>query len=203
MFRVLTVLAALFVAVPVSAQALFVHSPKPSATVAQTFTMTGESAGIDVVHVWGHPPSQSPVFLGAVYPVCPPPGAGSFCSFSMLTSLGALPTGTYQVAAYGHDPATNTFPVSQAVTVTVQMGPNIASGFNMNAYVNPVDLDDAFTVFPGGSAGGSIIFGVPSPSPRTCIAQGGTVSTTKTHATVAIPGPSSLAPIQVLCGGGR
>ncbi len=206
MFRASVLLSVLLIASPVSAQFVSIQNPKPAAIVAQSFSVIGQTGtGVDVLHVWGFAPSGA-VFLGSTVPVCPPPGANSVCNYELITAERAALVGTYPIVVYGHDPVTNTFPWQSSVTVTVEKGPNIVSGFGAGSYVNPVDLDDAFTIENGGS-GGIIGFGHRWPSPPTCVAQmpnaAVTVATTCLQAIVTVTGGGSLAPIRVMCGGGK
>lgn len=205
MIRACVCFSLLCIASPVSAQFVSIQTPRPAATVARAFTVAGETGtAVDALHVWAFPQSGA-VFLGSGSPTCPPPGANSVCSFTFVTAAFPAPVGTYSVVAYGHDPTTNTFPWQAAVTLTVEQGPLLWSGFSGSTSINPVDLDEAFTIMNGGGSG-VIRFGHDWPSPPTCVGQmeNATVyiATTRTHATLTITG-GSLVPIRVMCGGGR
>jgi Bacterial Ig domain len=81
--------------------------------------------GMDAVHVWAHPSSGNPVFLGAAtYGLSRPDigalhGAQFTASGFSLRAPSVLPAGAWSIVVYGHSSVTGTFNVTTTVNVTL------------------------------------------------------------------------------------
>ncbi len=209
MFRSFVFVAALLIASPVFAQ-ITVEIDSPTASpIARSFAVQGVALGADVVHVWAFPASGG-VFLGAAAANLPDPDRVLSSGRFELTAANA-PLGTYPVVVYAHDPVTNTFPASKAVTVTVRRSPFVSSGFgNDGATIAPNMLDDAFLVMPNNESfeGGVVTFGHRWPSAPVCVANGAgehvVVNANRDTAEIILySSTSQQAPIRILCSGGK
>lgn len=105
---------------PLSARLALLRVDLPDTSlVPQSFVIEGMAIGADVVHVWAWPVGSDPVFLG-------------WSTTDHIDTLRKLPTGdfrvlvtgaplgTYPIVVYGHDVATNTFPVQLVAVYTVR-----------------------------------------------------------------------------------
>ncbi len=95
----------------------------PAASVGQSFTISGAALGADAVHVWAFPnwPATDAVWVGAANSLAstPDPVRGLLTG-GWIVQATNLPIGTYPLAVYAHDAATNTFPTMALQMVTVR-----------------------------------------------------------------------------------
>ena len=97
---------------------LAVDFPHDGGSVGRTFGIQGTALNSDGVHVWGYPLS-GPVFLGSAWTSSADiirqidqPGG-----FSLV--VRNAPAGYYPVVVYAHNVATNDFPTSLTLTLSV------------------------------------------------------------------------------------
>lgn len=114
----------------------------PGSTLALPFVVTGwaidENAfsngtafghtGVDSIHVWAHPASGAPTFVGtATYGLSRPDVAAvhgfKYTNSGFQITIGNLRSGQYLLVFYAHSTRSNTFSNAQPVGVTVQQAP--------------------------------------------------------------------------------
>jgi hypothetical protein len=135
----LIVLFAVFLAVPVLAQAqdpfMWNDIPASGATVPTSFTMAGWAidrgapwgTGVDTLHVWAYPNPGSgaaPIWVGVATYGFPRPDVGAvfgarFSNPGYAINVSTLPPGYYQIVLYAHNPWVG-FNQAFPVNVTVQ-----------------------------------------------------------------------------------
>jgi hypothetical protein len=112
---------------------MFVDSPRPGATVASGFTVSGwavdtaapSGTGVDAVHVWAYPSAGgSPVFLGmnSVWGSRPDVGAifgSAFTPSGFNIATSPLPSGSWNLVVFAHSTVTGTFSQSVLVPISV------------------------------------------------------------------------------------
>ena len=109
-----------------------VDSPATSASVVQPFTLVGwaidraasNSSGVSGVHVWAHPASGSPTFVGEATYGSTRSDIGTaygtrFTNSGFSRAVSGLAPGTYTIVASAFSTVTNTFSQSASVTVTI------------------------------------------------------------------------------------
>lgn len=118
-----------------SSATLFVDTPSQNASVGQGFMIGGWAAdfgaatggGIDVVDVYAYPLDtvSPPILLGGAAVNVPRPDVGAYfgaqfsrTGFDLLAP--ALPSGRYQIVAYGRSLVSGTFSVATVVEVSVR-----------------------------------------------------------------------------------
>ena len=155
-----------------SNMAIAVDSPRNTSTVQAGFTVAGwaidrgaaSGTGIDAVHVYAYPNPGSgaaPIFLGvATYGGGRPDVAAAFGAQFAFSGYGlvtpTLPSGTYQIVAFGHSTVTGGFTGSASSTVQV-IGLTSQPALSIDTPVN-----NAAVTQPFGFSGWAIDAGAPS-----------------------------------------
>jgi hypothetical protein len=122
-------------AAPAAQPQLAIDGPQSGASVTQPFTLggwafdpngSGESAGIDALHVWAYPVADyaQPRWVGtAPFGGLRPDVAAAFgprfIASGYTMSVAGLPPGMYDLVVYAHSTATGTFAVARTVRVNV------------------------------------------------------------------------------------
>jgi hypothetical protein len=103
---------------PLQHPLLVIDEPANGGSAGRDFVIRGTALNSDFVHVWAFPAGSAPVWFGSATPFAPDPlrqiGGGVFA-----VKVTGAPVGNYYVSIYAHEPATNTFPTSVAIPMSV------------------------------------------------------------------------------------
>jgi bacillolysin len=140
--------------------AMSLDAPLSGASLGSTFTVSGwaidrgatSGTGVDLVHVWAFPANgRTPQFLGQANYGLPRPDVGALfgslftgSGFNMTVS-GVLATGTYQITAFAHSTATNTFNASASATISI-VGPQSNPAMALDTPLSNVTVGRNVTV---------------------------------------------------------